>query len=343
MIKLLKKYWYLFTICLLIDAFMIVTSTVKTNNSIIMPGGLNEVQSLIEVDSTYKQNGSINTIYVFSMEKATIMQSFLAGKDANNMVSITNSTFDLSYEEQNLSGNIQKNQSIEACLICAYETAHQNYPEITLDYRFKGFIVYTKQKRQKKIEIGDIIYQVMQDGKLIDGNDINALVTAINSLKKGDTLYLERNGSNLVYQLTEDFDYKEKMNCIYAYQKFEINAENSYPSFSLHRSNTQGPSGGLLQTLSVYSQITGIDYTNGLKIAGTGMIYASGKVGEIGGIKQKVITALKNNVDIFICPASQYDDAYEAWTSKRNHERMKLIKASTFDELIARLGELYAS
>ncbi len=72
--------------------------------------------------------------------------------------------------------------------------------------------------------------------------------------------------------------------------------------------DTSGPSGGLMQALYVYFNLVESDLETGLKIAGTGTIDVFGDVGYIGGIRQKVITASLNNIDIFFVPHLNDDD-----------------------------------
>ena len=93
-----------------------------------------------------------------------------------------------------------------------------------------------------------------------------------------------------------------------------------------------------MQALAIYNQLTEFDYTRGLKICGTGTININGTVGEIGGIKQKIYTADICNVDIFLCPEANYDEAKEAYD--KLNTKMKLVKVSNFDEAIGYLYEL---
>ncbi|QBP17923.1 SepM family pheromone-processing serine protease [Acetilactobacillus jinshanensis] len=63
-----------------------------------------------------------------------------------------------------------------------------------------------------------------------------------------------------------------------------------------------GPSGGLMLTLQMYSQIKPVNITKGRKIAGTGTIDPKGDVGEIGGIDKKIIAAKRQGATIFFAP-----------------------------------------
>lgn len=104
---------------------------------------------------------------------------------------------------------------------------------------------------------------------------------------------------------------------------------------------TSGPSGGLMQTLYVYSKVFGKDLTYGRKIAGTGSIDINGNVGEIGGISQKVITAFRNNADCFICPMDNSKEGYATYKSIKGHEKMDFIIVETLSDAISELGRLY--
>ncbi|MDR4968073.1 MAG: S16 family serine protease, partial [Acholeplasmataceae bacterium] len=68
-----------------------------------------------------------------------------------------------------------------------------------------------------------------------------------------------------------------------------------------------GPSGGMIQTLSIYASLLKLNIGD-LKIAGTGTIEMSGKIGRVGGVPQKMYTGLYQNIDVFIVPEAHIDD-----------------------------------
>lgn len=63
-----------------------------------------------------------------------------------------------------------------------------------------------------------------------------------------------------------------------------------------------GPSAGLMLSLDIVSKLEQKDYTRGLKIAGTGTIDSDGKVGQIGGIRYKLVAASREGADYFLVP-----------------------------------------
>ncbi|MGM0216960.1 SepM family pheromone-processing serine protease [Enterococcus sp. AZ126] len=77
--------------------------------------------------------------------------------------------------------------------------------------------------------------------------------------------------------------------------------ESSIP-VEIDAGNIGGPSAGLMFTLETYEQLTQKEIRKGHKIAGTGTINTQGVVGRIGGIDKKVVTASKNEMEIFFAP-----------------------------------------
>ena len=339
MIDFFKKHKILTYITLSLIIFNIiiaVLAVVPANKDIIAPGGLNTVESVINVENDTKINGSFHTIYVYSMERVSVLQALIAMLSPNNTVDDSSDIINLSTADNRLSGIIQKNQSIEASLICAYEAAE----DANLNYNFEGLIVYMHQINHDVFKVGDIIT------KINDSANKEELRDAYLDLKIGDKIIYKKRITDDVFVDSEyivDKDFTENYMDFYCYYKFKIIEEGSYPSFNLYESTTSGPSGGLMQTLSIYSQITGIDLTFGHKIAGTGTISVSGNVGNIGGIKQKIITAIHNDVDVFLCPTDNYSEALEVYNKTPGHEKMKLVEVFTFTQAVNELVNIYGN
>lgn len=86
---------------------------------------------------------------------------------------------------------------------------------------------------------------------------------------------------------------------------------------------TGGPSAGLALTLAVIDKLSEGDLTGDLDVAVTGTIRIDGSVGNVGGVRQKVIGAREAGADAFIMPAQPrcadpdnaecpFDDAWDA-------------------------------
>ena len=93
-----------------------------------------------------------------------------------------------------------------------------------------------------------------------------------------------------------------------------------------------GPSAGLMWAVGLYDLLTPGDLTEGRTIAGTGAIDVDGKIGPIGGIRDKVVAARDAGADILLVPRANLRDL-------RGVERgdLRVIAVSTFDQAVAAL------
>ncbi len=96
--------------------------------------------------------------------------------------------------------------------------------------------------------------------------------------------------------------------------------------------NESGSSGGFMLSLAIYDRLVDDDLTKGRKIVGTGTIDANGNVGEIGGVKYKVLGASKEKADIFFCPKENYEEAIN--TKNKYNLKLKIVKVETLEEAI---------
>ncbi|MEO7070066.1 MAG: PDZ domain-containing protein [Nostocoides sp.] len=96
-----------------------------------------------------------------------------------------------------------------------------------------------------------------------------------------------------------------------------------------------GPSAGLMFSLGVYDRLTPGALTGGADIAGTGTIDYTGKVGPIGGIRQKLVGARDGGADWFLAPA---DDCAEV--VGHVPDGLHVVKVSSFDEALAAVTDI---
>ena len=73
--------------------------------------------------------------------------------------------------------------------------------------------------------------------------------------------------------------------------------------------NVGGPSAGLMFSLGIIDTLTPGELTRGLTIAGTGTMDVDGRVGPIGGIKQKIVAAKRKGAVAFLVPDGNWDEA----------------------------------
>lgn len=330
-----KKIWIFSFILLIPYVFIYVICFHKTDKEALMPGGLSNVNSLIEIDSDNKEEGSFNSIYVLTFPNTTILQNWLLGISNDTDTSDYSAYNHLTSKEERTMGSISHDSSVMYSLIYAYKEAAKIDSNVKLDYKLSGIKVYYRSVNSL-FRVGDFIYKI---NDFDANNDVEKFVNAYNTKKTGDLFYIIRDGEEkcITYQnFTDDNWYT-----FYAY--YDINYTTASPRIKVNSATSGGPSAGLLQTLSIFNRLTTNDYTMGLKIAGTGTIDVSGNVGAIGAIKQKVITASNNNADIFFCPKANSEEGKSAYDSLSSSKRkkMKFVIVEKFSDATNYLKELY--
>lgn len=345
MIKLIKQHYIKFSLIilvLLLDIFICYVAVKPTNKEISAPGGLNEVHSFIETDTNTVIKGSFSTVYVVSIDDPSILQTWVASLAPYNEISDVEPSFDLGEEANRKSGKILKNHSLETSVICSYIHAKKYNPEVKLEATLKGYIVYTHQINHQTFEIGDLITEIYSQKDKESYDSLSGkLAQAINNLSKNDIVTVIRDDKPVEITINEDFS-NDKSNRFFCVYKYDINQETVNPKYQI-KSNIKvlGSSGGLLQTLSLFSQVSGIDVTAGRKICGTGTISVNGTVGKIGSVGQKIVTAIHNNADVFLCPEENYEEALKMYNKTPGHEKMELIMVKTFEDALIKLGVKY--
>jgi PDZ domain-containing protein len=109
---------------------------------------------------------------------------------------------------------------------------------------------------------------------------------------------------------------------------------DSFPfQISIESGDVGGPSAGLMWAVGLYDLLTPGDLTRGRTIAGTGAIDLEGKVGPIGGIRDKVVAARDAHADVMLVPRADFRELRDVETGD-----LKLIPVSTFDEAVKALS-----
>lgn len=296
------------------------------------PGGLAEVEAIIQVEDGYDQEGTISSTYIMSIKRPTFFQ-FMAGyfSDYSTSGELSGSDADYTNEEISTISYLDKYISVNEAVIVAYEKASEIDDSIVIDYT-ERVMVYGKAdylSHYDDIEFGDEFVQMEGDGGMIvtsqdyidyldslaDEDESNDESNPIGEHTEDENLYeftfLDEDGEAYSVVLEKNAETGKFGLSIKRY--YLVNKENTFPVYQENDSNIGGPSGGLLQTLAIYNMLIPEDITKGRKIAGTGEINYDGSVGYIGGVKQKIVTAYLNDVNVFFIPNlddSKYNDNY---------------------------------
>jgi Lon-like protease len=170
------------------------------------------------------------------------------------------------------------------------------------------------------LKAGDEIVKV--DGRPVA--DADAIRTAIAGHSAGEqlTLSLVRDGSPLDVQVrTRDSDGRTTVG-VFLSVRFDFPVD-----VKINAGDVGGPSAGTMFALAVYDTLTPGALTGGAKVAGTGTIDHTGKVGPIGGIRQKLVGAREGGATWFLAPATNCDEVV-------GHvpDGLRVVRIGTFEE-----------
>lgn len=283
------------------------------------PGGTINLTQRID-DNYNKKHGSLNMLYVTEY-RANIV-TLLLGQLFPSWDIYEISNQQVSNETANdiyIRNKVMLDNSIQNATFVAYQHTDK---KITINNKKNIVIATTKDNG---IKIGDIL--ISADNKKVD--KITDLKELINAKNVGDTikLIIERDNKEKEIIITIEED---KLIGIATITNYEYELPDDLDI--KFKSGEGGSSGGLILTLGIYSEITGIDILKGRKIAGTGTIDIEGNVGEIDGIKYKIAGAVKDKMDLVLVSPANYYEAKKV--VKENNYDIELVKVSTFKEAI---------
>lgn len=99
--------------------------------------------------------------------------------------------------------------------------------------------------------------------------------------------------------------------------------------------NVGGPSAGQMFALGIIDKLTPGQLNGGKHVAGTGTIDASGQIGPIGGIRQKMYGALDAGASYFLAPDSNCDEVVGHVPSG-----LRVFSVKTLDDSLAALSAI---
>ncbi|MEC0243484.1 SepM family pheromone-processing serine protease [Paenibacillus dokdonensis] len=196
-------------------------------------------------------------------------------------------------------------------------------------------------KAKGKISVGDIITEI--DGKKMQKSaDVIAYLSAKKAGETVNMVYLhEGKRQEQSFELTVINDQGKVGLGIQPEDEFDIHPPRQV---KINTRDIGGPSAGLMFSLEILNQVLPEDLTKGYQIAGTGTIDQEGNVGQIGGIRDKIVAAHEGKVDIFFCPADvQPGDTnakdIEDEAKKRNYS-IRIVPVRSVQEALHYLKQL---
>ena len=319
MIKIIKENKT--TIIILLIVYMLFQ--IKLPFYVNAPGGTININNRIKYKDKVEYNGSLNMLYVteYIATPPTYLLSYII-KDWDlediGESKISNET----PEEIEYRNKIMLENSINNAKYIAYKEAGK---EITVSSQKNGVIGTTLNNGLK---IGDEILE-LNNQKV---KDTNMLKEFIASHSVGDKLSLKIKRNNET--ITKEIEIKEQGNnkiigvLIVTNYTYKTNPEIEIK----FKPSESGSSGGLMMALSIYCAIEEEDLLKGRNIAGTGTIEEDGTVGEIAGIKYKIIGAHKNKIDTVLVPSANYKEAKKIVEERKYN--MQVVEIKTFKDAI---------
>lgn len=321
---------YKFLICMLI--FYIVC-TFPVNYYIVTGGGISDVGERIEVTDGSKSKGSFNLSYVSEL-KGTVLTYGLSyifpSWERDNMSDYKYSETE-TYEDIEFRGELDLESTNGSATKVAYELAGKKVEEISS----KIYVIALFDEFETEFKIRDELLSV--DGKSFD--TVDEYSKYVQKFDVGESIKIKvlRNGKEKTIncKLHEEQGRKIFGVALQISKKYKTD-----PKIDItFKPAEAGPSGGLITTLEIYDKLVDEDITKGLTIAGTGTVDENGNVGEIGGVRYKVIGAEDGGADVFLVPAGEnYKEAVKV--KKDKDLKIKIIEVKTVKEAIEKLSKL---
>lgn len=321
-IKKFIKREYKFIIFILI---VFVLFYVRLPYYISASGGIIDVTDRVVMEGYENKKGSLNMLYVSEYEAtpASLLWAKIFGYDIDKKEDRQVSNESISEIETR--NKIMRDNSLDIATMVAYNKAGK---DISIKSK-KNVVIATTS--DNGLKVGDIILKV-DDKECAEVEEIKKIIREKN---EGDTITFKILRGNREKEVNSTVQVEDNTKVIGVIIITEYDYELN-PKIDVKFKNSEsGSSGGLMLTLTIYNAISGEDIIKGRNIAGTGTIAVDGSVGEIDGIKYKIMGAAKNKMDIVFVPSNNYDEAIE--TKKKYNYDLELVKVDSFDEAIGYL------
>ncbi len=308
---------------LLLMILIVLFFNIRLPYYIMAPGGtINITDRVVMEDYKKDNNGSINMLYVSEYEgtPASILMAKLRNYDieSNKERQISNE----SVKEINRRNTIMRDNSLDIATMVAYRESGK---EITIKEKKNIVIARTLDNG---LEVGDIILSV--DGMSCD--DVSEIKKVINRKEEGEYVTFKILRNNKEKEIKSKIVLSENTKVVGVVIITEYDYDIS-PKIDIKFKNSEsGSSGGLMLTLTIYNAINDEDIIKNRKIAGTGTISNDGTVGEIDGVKYKIMGAAREKVDVVFVPTANYEEA--VMVNNKYKYNLNIVRVDSFKETI---------
>ena len=328
LIGYLKDEWKFLLFCVVLTSVLLF----PVDYYITTGGGISNIEDRVIIEDAYKSKGSLNISYVTQLKGdiltyglSYIMPNWDREKYSEYKIDSDEKLEDLEYRNK-----LDLEYSNSNATYWGYKLANQ---DIELKSS-KIYVIYVLKEYNSDFEVQDELLSI--NDKHFDS--VLEYKKYLNTLNEEDNIKVKVLRKNKEKEL-ECKIYKVKNQNIMGITLTTINKYKTDKKVKFKfKGNESGPSGGLMTTLDIYNKLTNKDITNGLKIAGTGTIELDGSIGEIGGVKYKLLGATSDKADVFLVPKDNYKECMK--TVKEKHLKIKIISVSNIEEAINKLSNL---
>ncbi|MBD3922401.1 PDZ domain-containing protein [Paenibacillus sp. PR3] len=327
-----------------IAALYLILFRMPTPYYLYQPGTVDPLHELVTVEQSQQQQsaGTFNLTTVYSQRAYNVVMLIEGMLDKDTEVRR------ISDVQGNLTGE-QYRDVLKHMMSSSQQTAVASALSeagLQVDKRVTGLflrMLVPGSKAEGVLEVGDILLKVDGHAAL----SLQAVSSYITSSKKvGDTIeaVILRDGEERTERIELVSNNVQGQPGIGAIFEPEY-AVTPSRKIDFAESDIGGPSAGLMFSLEILDQLLPEDLTHGLKIAGTGTIDINGNVGQIGGMRDKIIAAHHAGVDLFFCPKDQDVTSHNAEEAideakKRGYD-LRIVPVGTLQEAVDYLRSHY--
>ena len=309
---------------LIVYVMVLIVLTMHLPYYIYIGGGIIDLDKRIDLKGN--ESGSYNMAYVSEMH-ATIPKYLLSFIMPTWNLESTNS-YKIDDSEDNSNIDVREKLYLDEAnnnaIINAYKLAGKKVDIKDSSYK----VIYVSDKSDTNVKVGDKLVSV--NGVKINNNkEYKEYLKTLDINTKLDIVVIRDNKEKHCYAKLIELN-NEKIIGLYLVNIYDYEVD---PKINLNfKWNESGPSAGFMLSLAIYDKLVPEDLTKGRKIVGTGTIDINGNVGEIGGVKYKLMGAVNNKADIFFVPSGNYEEAIS--TKEKNNYKINIVKVDTLSEAI---------
>jgi Lon-like protease len=324
----------LWVVGFLLTAFVLGATFVPLPYYLFKPGSVRDTEPLISVEGTqvYPSDGSISYTTV-SLRQASLLGLLQGWLDDD---------IDIYSRSRVLQGRgVQENREVNLQMM---DNSKQVATQVALEQLGYDVDVTVGQVVQQVdpgspadgvLEANDTIVAVNGE-RFDDGQDMSRL---LGEHRPGDTvtvtvLPLAGEEKDVVITLAPAPD--DPNRGIMGVTVIQVVLSYDFPiDVEIDTGDVGGPSAGLAFTLALIDDLTPGDLTGGHNVAATGTISGDSTVGPVGGTGQKAAAVREKDVELFLVPTDDYQDAVE-----HAGDDLQVVAVDDLDDALAALADL---